>query len=156
MPREMSQNVQRAADSLAAAVEHVGVDHCGLDALVAEDLLDGPDVIAAREQVGREGVPQGVDGRVLGDSHGLDGSAEGSLELSLVEMVPPDDPGARIPGPLGRRENVLPGPLGACSGILSGQGVREADDTVALGSISLMEALDGLEVLSQGGDQGLW
>jgi hypothetical protein len=42
VPKEVSQNVQRAADSLASAVEHVGVAHRGLDALVAEDLLLGP------------------------------------------------------------------------------------------------------------------
>jgi hypothetical protein len=38
----------------------MGVDHCRLDALVTQQLLHGPDVIAVQEQMGGEGVPQSV------------------------------------------------------------------------------------------------
>jgi hypothetical protein len=39
-------NIQGATDGQAATVEDVGVDHGGLDALVAEQFLDGMDIIA--------------------------------------------------------------------------------------------------------------
>jgi len=41
---------------VAAAVEHVGVDHGGLDVVVAEELLDGADVVAVAEEVGGKAV----------------------------------------------------------------------------------------------------
>ena len=44
--------IQGAFNGQAAAVKDVGVDHGGLDVLVAEQLLDGADVVAALEQVG--------------------------------------------------------------------------------------------------------
>ncbi len=40
--------VQRTADSLAAAVEDVGVDHGGLDIFVAQEFLDGADTCPDR------------------------------------------------------------------------------------------------------------
>jgi hypothetical protein len=39
-----------------AAVEDVGVDLGGADVLVAEELLDGADVVAGLEEMGREAV----------------------------------------------------------------------------------------------------
>jgi hypothetical protein len=40
--------VERAAHAAAAAVQHVGVDHGGAHLGVAEELLDGPDVVLER------------------------------------------------------------------------------------------------------------
>ena len=48
--------VEGAADSVSSAVEDVGVDHGGLDVFVAEELLYGPDIVTALEQMGGEGV----------------------------------------------------------------------------------------------------
>jgi hypothetical protein len=38
--------IQWAADSEAASVEHVRVNHGGLDVFVAQEFLDGADVIS--------------------------------------------------------------------------------------------------------------
>ena len=38
--------IEWTADSQAAAVEHVGVDHGGLDVLVAQEFLNGVDDVA--------------------------------------------------------------------------------------------------------------
>jgi len=59
------QRVKRAADTLAPAVEHMGVDHGGAHVLVAEQLLDGTDVVACLQQMSGEGVPKGVAPHVL-------------------------------------------------------------------------------------------
>ena len=57
--------VQGTADTSTAPVEDVGVDHGGGDVAVAEELLDGSDVVAALEEVGREGMAKRVAGRPL-------------------------------------------------------------------------------------------
>ena len=50
------QAVRGARDAQKAAAEDVGVDHRGLHAAVAEQLLNGANVGAVLEQVGRKGV----------------------------------------------------------------------------------------------------
>lgn len=51
--------VQRAAHACWAAVEHVGIDHRGREVLVAEEILNRPDVLAVLQQMRREGVREG-------------------------------------------------------------------------------------------------
>ncbi len=43
----------------------MGIDHRGLNALMAEKFLNFPDIDASHEQVSSETVPQGMDGSVL-------------------------------------------------------------------------------------------
>jgi hypothetical protein len=42
----VSGRVEGTADGEAAPVEHVGVDHSGLDVFVAREFLDGADVVS--------------------------------------------------------------------------------------------------------------
>ena len=50
-----AQGVGRAYyPSSAGPIEDVGVDHCRLDVLVAEELLDSANVVASQEQMGGE------------------------------------------------------------------------------------------------------
>ena len=56
-------SVRRAPHPATTAVQDVCVDHSRADVLVAEELLDGPDVVAVLQEVGRERVPQRVTGR---------------------------------------------------------------------------------------------
>jgi hypothetical protein len=46
---------------------------------MAEERLDGTDVVAVFQQMGRERVPKGVAGRRLGDSHAPNRGADGAL-----------------------------------------------------------------------------
>ena len=63
--------VGRAADSGRAPVEDVGVDHRRGDIAVAQEFLNGADVVPVFEQVGRERVPEGVpDGQLLKGGRG--------------------------------------------------------------------------------------
>lgn len=52
------QEVYGALDTSAAPVQDVGVDHGRLHALVAEEFLDRPDIVAVHQEVGGEGVAQ--------------------------------------------------------------------------------------------------
>ena len=55
---QQAELVERAGDGAASAVQDVRVDLRGLDAAVAELLLDRPDIGAAFEKVCGEGVPE--------------------------------------------------------------------------------------------------
>jgi hypothetical protein len=52
--------VEGAPDAVGAAVEDVGVDHGRADVVVAEQLLDGADVVAVLKEVGCKAVAKGV------------------------------------------------------------------------------------------------
>ena len=43
-----------------APLENVGIDHGGFDVFVSEEFLNGTNVIAILEKMGREGVAEGV------------------------------------------------------------------------------------------------
>ena len=45
----------------------MGINHGGFDVFVAEEFLDGADVVAALEEVGGEGVAEGVGRNALVD-----------------------------------------------------------------------------------------
>jgi len=62
---------------------------------VPEELLDGPDVVAGQEEMGREGMPQGVAGGVLGDASCSRGDMEGSLDGPLGDVVAAPHSGPR-------------------------------------------------------------
>ena len=60
--------IQGAADGEATSIEDVGVDHGCLDVFVAEEFLDCPDVITGLEQVGGEGMTEGMTSDVFVDT----------------------------------------------------------------------------------------
>ena len=76
----------------AAPVEDVGIDHGGRDVGVSKQLLDGADIVAPLQQVGREGVPERVAARRLRHS----GAAKRLLESSLKDRIESRAP--RLPG----------------------------------------------------------
>jgi hypothetical protein len=54
------QNDGRAADAEGAAVERMGIDHRGAHVAVPQQFLDGTDVLALLQQVGRKGMAEAV------------------------------------------------------------------------------------------------
>jgi hypothetical protein len=60
LAREAVRSIEGAAHPEGAAVEDVGVDHGGSHAVVAEEFLDGADIVAGLEEVRRKAVTQGV------------------------------------------------------------------------------------------------
>ncbi len=47
-------------DGKGASAHEVGVDHGGFDILVAQEFLDGADIVAGLQKVGSEGVAENV------------------------------------------------------------------------------------------------
>jgi hypothetical protein len=52
-----ASGIERAADSLPAALQHVRVDHRGADVLVAQEFLHGTNIITIFQQMGGKTVP---------------------------------------------------------------------------------------------------
>lgn len=63
------------------------VDHGGADALVSEQFLDRADVVAIVEEVGGEGVSEGVTTRPLRDARPVHGVLHRALDRALVQVV---------------------------------------------------------------------
>jgi hypothetical protein len=68
--------------------EDGGVDHGRRDVAVAQELLDGADVVTALQQMSGEGVTERVAAGALVDPGRADGSGHGALHVRLVVMMP--------------------------------------------------------------------
>ena len=66
------------------------VNHGRLDVLVAEQFLNGANVIPVLQQVGREGMPERVAARVFDDSRFTDGLMDGPLQPGVEGVVTPE------------------------------------------------------------------
>ena len=100
--------VERTSDGEAAAMEHMGVDHRCFEVLVAEQILDGADVVSILEEVGGEAMAERVARDPLPDP-GLAGSGgDGLLGGAWAEMVSASQAGAGVLGESPGREDELP------------------------------------------------
>ena len=79
--------IRRAAHSAPPTVEDVGVDHRGPQVPVAQELLDGADVVTVLQEMGGEGVPEGVATRRFGDAGPPHRTLHGPLENRFVQVV---------------------------------------------------------------------
>ncbi len=68
----------------------MGVDHRRPDILVAEKLLDRPDVVARHEQMGREGMAKGVAADLFGKSTVANRGIDRFSHHRFVKVVPAD------------------------------------------------------------------
>ncbi len=74
----------------------MGVDHGGADVFVAEELLDGANVVAGFEEMGGKAVAEGMAAGWLLDAGGDDGLFDGVLEVLFGEVVPTSFAAARV------------------------------------------------------------
>lgn len=81
------QFVQRASDPSRSFVQDMSVDHRRAHIGVAEQLLNGANIVARFEQVCRERVAKGMSCRSFVDPRGLDCALDLSTDSSFVEVV---------------------------------------------------------------------
>ena len=103
--------IQGGFDRESAALENMGVDHRGFDILMPEQFLDGPDIIAILQEVGREGMAECVRCDPLFYPGELGGFADGTLDGGFVDVVALDLSGDGVGRQSGCGEDVLPDPL---------------------------------------------
>jgi len=116
--------------------------------------LHGAYIIAALEEVGGEGVAEGVGGDVFGGDTGqFGGSADGFLEAAFVGMVAAGFVREGVNRQVFSREDVLPGPFTGSVGVFVGEGVGQVDGSVAFFDVLLVNLLDAGQVFAQGRDE---
>ena len=89
----------------------MGVDHGGFDVFVTEEFLDGADIVAALEEVGCEGMAEGVAADAFGNGCRSYGLFKCFLESAFVEMVALPSFGVGVLDAAGRGEDPLPNTL---------------------------------------------
>ena len=91
----------------------MGVDHGGLDAAVAQELLDGPDVVVGLQEVAGKAVAEGVGGHPLGEPGPADRLFECLLHVGFMQMIALALPGLRDAAQVGARKEPLPDRMAA-------------------------------------------
>jgi hypothetical protein len=141
--------VQRAMNPETAAVEDVGVNHGRFNIGMAEEFLDGADVVAGFEQVGGEGVAEGVAADGLGDAGGAGCAADFLLQAGSIRVMTAEDARARIDREPIRGKDVLPLPLAGGGRILTLEGIRQEDSAGSEGTIGIEHMADTLQMILQ-------
>ncbi len=150
-----SVRVERAADGEAAAIEDVGVDHRRADVLMAEQFLDGADIVAVFEEVGGERVAEGMAGDPFLNFGLTGGGADRFLERAAADVVAASDAGARVLGQPDRGEDILPDPFPAGPGVLPVEGGRQEDMAEPKRQVRFVAAFRHDQVFLEGGVQCL-
>ena len=84
------------------------VDHGRLHIAMAEELLNGSDVVPVLDQTGGEGVPERLAGRALGESGFAHCHLDRLLQKRFAEVVPATLAGFSISVDPRGREDLLP------------------------------------------------
>jgi hypothetical protein len=145
--------IERTADAQSSAVEDVGIDHGGIDVGMAEKFLDGADIVTGFQQMGGEGMAQGVAADGFLDASLAGGATDLLLQAGFVHVVAAEDAAARIPRQSIRRENVLPLPLERGAGVFPFQGVGKEDGAEAAGKVGVVNAADPFELFPERRDE---
>lgn len=120
-----------------------------LQVAVAEQFLDGADVVALLQQVGGKAVAQGVNRGVLGDICLADCPLELALQVRDMDVMPPLLAGAGVARVGGGREHPEPPPLFAGIGVLDFKGMGQRDPFAIIKHKVLLECLPGLGKVGQ-------
>ena len=127
----------------------MGVDHGCRHVGVAEELLDGADVVAGFEQMGGKTVAQGVAGGGFRDACFQNGSAEGALGHGFVKVVAAVLAGGAVTVLARSGEHPLPRPRLGAAGVLFAQRAGQCDAAGATREVGFVELACGSELFSE-------
>jgi hypothetical protein len=131
----------------------VGIDHGGANILVAEQFLDGADIIAILQKMGGERVSEGVATDAFAKSRFLGALFHSALEGGFIEVVSALDTAARVERPFGSGEKVLPEEIARGVGVFSLKCMREVDFAAAFGQVLFVQEAGAFDLtLEVGGD----
>ena len=83
------QVVRGTLYALASPVQNMGINHRGFHVLMAEELLDCPNVVAPFQKIRRKGMAKGVAGGAFGESGFSDRASDRFLDDGFMGMMPP-------------------------------------------------------------------
>jgi hypothetical protein len=141
--------IQRTMNAEPAAIEDMGVDHGCFDIGMAEEFLDGADIVAGFEQVGGEGVTEGVATDGLGYAGNAGRPADFLLQAGYIRVMTAEDARARIDREPVRGKDVLPLPLAGGGGILALKGIRQVDAAGSERTIGIEHTADTPQMILQ-------
>lgn len=81
------ESVEGTADAQSAAVEDIGIDHCGPHVLMAEQFLDTSYVVSVLQEMGGETVSQRVATCRFSDSRANCSGLDRALDHGFVHSV---------------------------------------------------------------------
>jgi hypothetical protein len=106
----MAKRVCRTSHPKTTAVQDMGIPHHRRYITVAQQLLNGPDVIPRFQQVRGERMPEGVATGTLRDSRSAHRLDNGAPHDGGMKMMTTPDSRVRVPMVSRRRKHSLPRP----------------------------------------------
>ena len=125
------------------------VDHGRLQVAVAHWLLDRTNVLAALQQVGSEGMSQGVAAGGFADASSQHRPVHRSLDQARIQVVAALFTGGWILPSLELWKHPLPVPLPGSIGILARQGMGKCHSPPAVNQVPLVNPPHLLQMLAQ-------
>ena len=122
---QISQQVSRAGHAKGAAIEHVRIDHGGLEIGVAQELLDRANVLAPLQQMGGKRMPQAVAGGWFADACGQHSASNSLLDEAGIQMMAALFSATRVAPTASLGKHPLPTPFHRGIGILARQSMRQ-------------------------------
>jgi len=126
------------------------VDHRGAHVVVTQQLLYRADIASIFEQMGGEGVAEGMRRGPLSEACPTDGLGHGALYHGLVQVMTAALARGAVEVEAGGRKDPLPRPLPAGVRILAGQGPGQLDPAGTACQVGLVLPLYSLQVLGEG------
>lgn len=151
-----SEAVQGAGGARVGTFHDVQINHGGGDIGMAEEVLDGADVGFGFEEVGGEGMAQGVGGDALGDSGLAHGVADLARHGVVVEVIAGEFSGARVRAEGGGGEEPVPTPLATGVGPFAEQGLGHVAVSGTGGETLEMVFPEACEVSGEPRFEGIW
>ena len=133
--------------ALATPVENVSVDHRRFHVLVAEKLLDRPDIVTAFEKLRGEGMTQRVAGGAFGQTGFSHRAGNCFLDDGFVNMMASFFAGFRISPAVFLWENPLPAPFLGGVGVFPVERVGQEHTPPAFRQVALVDCLAPLQML---------
>jgi len=147
--------VQWALDGHSSALKDVGIDHGGAEVLVTEEFLDGANVIPILEEVGGEGVAEGVATDAFLNAGFAGSRFDSALQTGGIQVVTTLFSAARIERASGSGKEVLPDQFTSSVGVFYFEGVGEVDFAETGLQVLFVEKPGALDLTAEVGEDGI-
>jgi hypothetical protein len=123
---------------------------------MAEQFLNGSDIVALFEKVSCERMPEGVAAGVLGAAGLEHGGFHGTLEDGWVDVVTESLAGIGVDAQSWRGEHELPSPFSWSVWVFSGESIGERCAAEVSEQVAFEWIVDGFKMSFEGGDDWTW
>jgi len=117
--------------------------------------LNCADVVACLEEVGGEGVTEGVRGDVFVDLGEAGGFFDGFLHGGFAKMMAAGNSSTRVFGKISGGKEVLPDPIFVGVFVFAFEGIGQVDGAKAFGEVFFVEGFDVAQVKAQRFNDGI-